>query len=434
MRNDTQGRGSKSPSGILDNKFINPAHETRLVVLERRAMIKPTHQSGSNVCPFSRGRGGDSSADASGEKSPFPESACPVSGAARSGIDHARRVDLAGEADSLCSPGQPEQSIEEVAREAWRESVRCIGRLHWKSLQVVDARAVEDADSVFEACVEHLRKATNGGRVIPTQTVFRPWDGPEREVRIWNPQLIRYAGYRKKDGSVVGDPAQVEFTMLATALGWRPPSTPGAFDVLPLIIQSGDELVVRELPEEEILEVRMEHPEHPWLEKLGLRWHAVPAMADMVLATGREVYGCAPFNGWYMGTEIGARNFGDEDRYNLLPVVAERMGLRQERNNLWKDRALLVLNEAVLHSFSKKGVRLVNHHQASKEFLAFCDQEKKAGREVQAEWSWIVPPLSGSATGVFHRTYEVHPTLPNLLQQKRAWETPRGRRLLARYL
>lgn len=28
-----------------------------------------------------------------------------------------------------------------------------------------------------------------------------------------------------------------------------------------------------------------------------------------------------------MGTEIGARNFGDSDRYDLVPTVAERMGL-----------------------------------------------------------------------------------------------------------
>jgi nitric oxide synthase oxygenase domain/subunit len=27
-----------------------------------------------------------------------------------------------------------------------------------------------------------------------------------------------------------------------------------------------------------------------------------------------------------MGTEIGARNFGDADGYNLLPAVAARLG------------------------------------------------------------------------------------------------------------
>ena len=51
------------------------------------------------------------------------------------------------------------------------------------------------------------------------------------------------------------------------------------------------------------------------------------------LEVGGVNYTAAPFNGWYMGTEIGARNFGDASRYNLLPVLAKKMGLdtRSER-------------------------------------------------------------------------------------------------------
>jgi Nitric oxide synthase, oxygenase domain len=54
-----------------------------------------------------------------------------------------------------------------------------------------------------------------------------------------------------------------------------------------------------------------------------------------------------------MGTEIGARNLADVDRYDLLPVVASRLGqdITKERS-LWRDRALVELNLAVLHSFS----------------------------------------------------------------------------------
>lgn len=29
---------------------------------------------------------------------------------------------------------------------------------------------------------------------------------------MWNSQLIRYAGYKQPDGSILGDPANVEFT------------------------------------------------------------------------------------------------------------------------------------------------------------------------------------------------------------------------------
>ncbi|MGJ5752075.1 stage II sporulation protein E [Streptomyces puniciscabiei] len=83
---------------------------------------------------------------------------------------------------------------------------------------------------------------------------------------------------------------------------------------------------------------------------LGLRWYAVPAVSDMSLEIGGVTYPAAPFNGWYMGTEIGSRNLADTDRYNLLPAVAELFGLdtRNERT-LWRDRALVELNLAVLH-------------------------------------------------------------------------------------
>ena len=47
----------------------------------------------------------------------------------------------------------------------------------------------------------------------------------------------------------------------------------------------------------------------------------------MRLEIGGIDYPMAPFNGWYMGTEIGARNLADQDRYNLLPKVAEIMEL-----------------------------------------------------------------------------------------------------------
>lgn len=35
---------------------------------------------------------------------------------------------------------------------------------------------------------------------------------------------------------------------------------------------------------------------------------------------GLEFPGC-PFNGWYMGTEVGVRDFCDVQRYNILEVM-----------------------------------------------------------------------------------------------------------------
>ncbi len=220
-------------------------------------------------------------------------------------------------------------------------------------------------------------------------------------------------------------------TRVAMALGWKPPRDRTRFDLLPVIIQSGDRLQWYEWPRSAVLEVVIRHPDHPWMESLGLRWYAIPVLSDTIFATGVEVFPCAPFNGWYMGTEIGARNLADTNRYNQLPVIAEKLGLDTRRSSsLSLDHALVVLNEAVLWSFNADGVAMVDHHRASREFMQFCDNEASAGREVSADWMWIVPPMSGSTTPVFHRHYPLKPELPNFLHQTPPWETDRGKRLL----
>jgi nitric-oxide synthase len=59
----------------------------------------------------------------------------------------------------------------------------------------------------------------------------------------------------------------------------------------------------------------------------------------MYLEAGGIRYPAAPFNGWYMCTEIGSRDLGDEGRYNQLPEIAARMGLSiGSPRTLWKDR------------------------------------------------------------------------------------------------
>ncbi len=90
------------------------------------------------------------------------------------------------------------------------------------------------------------------------------------------------------------------------------------------------------------------------------------------------------------------------------------MGLdtRNERS-LWRDRALVELNRAVLWSFDRAGVRISDHHSESQRFLAHIASEERAGRKTPADWSWIVPPMSASATGVFHRYYHEADERPN---------------------
>ena len=214
------------------------------------------------------------------------------------------------------------------ARVAWRNAARCIGRLYWHGLHVRDRRAVHTPSAVADECAAHLRSCTRGGRIRSTITVFAP-DRPDRPgPRILNDQLVRYAGHRLPTGGIRGDRAQVAFTERAIELGWRPPDPPGRFDILPLLITSdGAAPEAHELPRDVVLEVPLVHPEFEWFADLRLRWHAVPAISNMPLSIGGITYPAAPFNGWYVGTEIGARNLADADRYDLLPAVAERMGL-----------------------------------------------------------------------------------------------------------
>ncbi|MFE6615855.1 nitric oxide synthase oxygenase [Amycolatopsis sp. NPDC057786] len=298
--------------------------------------------------------------------------------------------------------------IEFGARVAWRNSARCIGRLYWQGLRVRDRRDVVGAAAVAEECVTHLREATRGGRIRPTITVFAP-DSPERPgPKIRNDQLVRYAGYRLSDGSVLGDPRYADFTETVREHGWRPPERKGSFDVLPLLIESGPgERRLFRLPQDAVLEVPLSHPDHRWFAGLGLRWHAVPAISDMRLVVGGITYPAAPFNGWYLATEIGARNLADTDRYDLLPVIADLMGLStKSERTLWRDRALVELTLAVQHSFDAAGVTVADHHTESRRFLTHIAKEERAGRRCRAEWSWIVPPLSGGQTAVFHRYYD----------------------------
>ncbi|WP_157421427.1 nitric oxide synthase oxygenase [Actinoalloteichus hymeniacidonis] len=303
------------------------------------------------------------------------------------------------------------------ARVAWRNSARCIGRLYWKSLRVRDFRAIRGSAAVADRCVDHLRFATNGGRVRPTISVFAADSIDRRGPRIWNEQLIRYAGYRTEDGGVLGDPRYLEFTEAVRALGWRPPEQPGAFDVLPLVIDTEEEGTRWfELPSAVVHEVELTHPDLPWFAELGLRWHTVPAISNMSLVIGGVEYAAAPFNGWYMGTEIGARNLADQDRYAMLPEVARRMGLdTSHEQTLWKDRALVELNRAVLHSYAQADATITDHHTESERFLTHLAREEKAGRSCPADWSWIVPPVSGGLTPVFHRYYDTEQLWPNFV-------------------
>lgn len=326
----------------------------------------------------------------------------------------------------IADTGTYHQTFDELvygARVAWRNNTRCIGRLYWKTLHLRDMRHLSTAEEIFEAMVEHIRLATNGGKIRSTITVFAPQSPGQPGIRIWNPQLIRYAGYRQEDRSIIGDPLNVELTEMARLLGWEG-GEGSNFDLLPVIIQMPRQHPkLFELPRDAILEVPISHPDYTWFAQLGLKWHALPVISNMRLDVGGISYTAAPFNGWYMGTEIGARNLGDSSRYNLLPLIAQNMRLdtRSDRT-MWKDRAMIELNAAVLYSFAQHGITVVDHHTASRQFLLHEQQEKRAGREVPAHWVWMVPPISGSASPLFHVPHYKNTILkPNFFYQRSPW-------------
>jgi nitric-oxide synthase, bacterial len=328
--------------------------------------------------------------------------------------------------DEFSRTGAYTQTFDELtyaARTAWRNSVRCIGRLYWQGLTVRDFRHAKTADAMFTAIFEHIEMATNGGNIRPILTAFAP-ETPERPAaRVWSPQLFRYAGYTGQNGSILGDPGNAELTKIAMSLGWTPPARRSAFDLLPVIVQApGQPAEFRELPSNLVMEVDIVHPDFSWFADLNLKWYAVPAVSNMLFDASGLRYPAAPFNGWYMGTEIGARNFSDTYRYNLLPEIARRMGLDTSRESLlWKDRALVELNVAVLYSYERAGVKLMDHHTAARSFDSFDEIERGIGRPVFARWSWLVPPMSGSTVGLFHRDWPDFELKPNFFAQPDPW-------------
>jgi len=293
-----------------------------------------------------------------------------------------------------------------AARAAWRHSARCTGRDKWRTLRLRDRRSVSRPRDVFAEVMAHLHEASAGGRVKSYITVFPPDTPACPGPRILNGQVLRYAGYRQADGSVVGDPLNVRLTDLAVSLGWK--GSDGRFDLLPLVVRdAAGGLHLFEIPPEAVLEVPIAHPEFPWFAQLGLKWYAVPVISDMYLDAGGIRYPCVPFNGWYQASsEVGVRNFGDEGRYDMLPEVAKGMGLDvSSLATLWRDRAAVELAVAVQHSFRCAGVMATDHQTEARRLMRFIEAEEAAGRPFCADWSWVNPPISASTTPLFHRLY-----------------------------
>ncbi|KAG9487805.1 hypothetical protein GDO78_007540 [Eleutherodactylus coqui] len=309
------------------------------------------------------------------------------------------------------------------AKHAWRNAARCVGRIQWSKLQVFDARDCTTAHGMYNYICNHIKYATNKGNLRSAITIFPQRTDAKHDFRVWNTQLIRYAGYKQPDGSVLGDPANVELTEICIQQGWKAPR--GRFDVLPLVLQAdGNDPELFEIPPEMIMEVQIRHPKFEWFKDLGLKWYGLPAVSSLLLEVGGLEFTACPFSGWYMGTEIGVRDYCDNSRYNILEEVAKRMNLdTRKMSSLWKDQALVEINIAVLYSFQSDKVTIVDHHSATESFIKHMENEYRCRGGCPADWVWIIPPMSGSITPVFHQEMLNYRLTPSFEYQPDPWNT-----------
>jgi nitric-oxide synthase len=337
--------------------------------------------------------------------------------------DDAFRARVAEVAAEIQATGTYTHTTDELtvgAKLAWYNHTRCVGKLYWRSLTVRDCRDVTTPEGIRDDCFEHQRVVHNGGRIKPTITIFAP-DAPGKPAaRLRNGQIVAYAGYKQDDGTVLGDGGATAITELAQAAGWDP-DTKTRFDVLPLLIETPDgEVTAHSIPDEIVWEIDIEHPTLPGLSALGLKWYGFPSIAGMGMTIGGITYPTSPFTGWYVAPELSARDFSDEYRYNLLPQIAEAFGIdTSDRRSLWQDRAVIEMTTAVLHSYDRAGMRMDDHYTATEKFHKWTLAEAKRGRIVDADWSWMIPPISASLTPVFHQEYRNEERLPNFLRVER---------------
>ncbi|GAQ81306.1 nitric oxide synthase [Klebsormidium nitens] len=314
----------------------------------------------------------------------------------------ARRVlEILASIDKEGTYSHTTDELEHGVRVAWRNAPKCSNRKYWSTLRLLDKRHVSTAEGMNEACLEMMDLAVSSGAAEVYVTVFRPEHPLTKQggPRVWNLQLMRFAGYRQPDMEVKGDPSELAFTeMLTRHFGWKGEGT--NFDILPLVLQPSPDKKPElfEVSPQYVPLVPLTHPNHPWFGGLGLRWYGIPCVSDMQLTLGGLKYTGAPFTGWYADTEI-IRNLSDESRYNVLPIIANHLGLAvNDNSSLWKDAALLALNQAILYSWQRAGIAMTDHHTLMEQFWKWHHDEKAARGYTPTNWKWIIPPVAASTS------------------------------------
>ncbi|CAF0860268.1 unnamed protein product [Brachionus calyciflorus] len=290
--------------------------------------------------------------------------------------------------------------LEFAVKTSWRNSARCIGRINWSNIKLFDGRNCTTTKEMFDLLCQHIRYANNGGNIQSAITVFRQRINGMYDFRIWNSQLINYAGYQLSESETIGDKSQIEFTRICESLGWKGKRT--EHDILPLVLQAnGNAPDIYEIPEDLIVQVDILHPKNESFKKLQLKWFGVPAVSSMCMDAAGIFFNCVAFNGWYMNTEIG-RDLIEANRYNKLNLIAKVLNLDISNNStLWKDEVLLETNKAILYSFNKAGVTIVDLHSAAESFVKHYENEIVLRGGTPADWVWINPSMSAHITPIF---------------------------------
>ncbi|CAF0765832.1 unnamed protein product [Adineta steineri] len=313
--------------------------------------------------------------------------------------------------------------IEYGGQLAWRNASRCINRLFWRDLKIIDRRDVKTNHDMFKEICNHIRFAYNKGTLQSSILVF------SSRARMWSTQYLRYACYEQLNGTLLGDPANRHLTKAAMQLGWNKPETERTqWDLLPIIVQidPNEPPSWYELPQDLRLEIFLSHPDPKYdaaIKQLGLRWVVQPYVCDKAIEIGGIFYRSVPFSGWFMETEIG-RNLCDIQRYNIIPKLAVLLNLdvtTAANSQLNVDRLYVEINAAVLYSFQKAQITIVDHHTAAAGFIKFMKQEVILRGNTPADWVWLVPPISGGMSSVFHQEMLNYVVKPRVLDQRDPW-------------
>uniref|UniRef100_A0A8B9JJC9 Nitric oxide synthase n=1 Tax=Astyanax mexicanus TaxID=7994 RepID=A0A8B9JJC9_ASTMX len=269
------------------------------------------------------------------------------------------------------------------AKHAWRNAARCVGRIQWSKLQVFDARDCTTAHGMFNYICNHIKYATNKGNLRYALEQFIALDFMDLGAFV-----LQAASYRQPP---VGSVLQA----ICIQQGWKAPK--GRFDVLPLLLQAnGNDPELFEIPDDLVLEVNITHPNFIMAEQL----HQNLISPNSVQSPGFT----------------GVKQWCKE--------VATMMGLdTRKTSSLWKDQALVEINIAVLYSYQVSKVTIVDHHSATESFIKHMENEYRVRGGCPGDWVWIVPPMSGSITPVFHQEMLNYRLTPSFEYQPDPWNT-----------